>query len=135
MRPIKTNKQQKKRATIDLVLHQRNDIKLTDAKKILRNLDDSNGLSSYACLDAKDKDETIAIMAVLNHYEFVATGIREDAFDERVYKRMLYGILVKDWNNLEAFVVELRKTRFHNTLYQEYQWLAEKWKKNPLERS
>ena len=125
----------KKRATIDLVLHQKNDTDLSSALDLLRALDMDIGLAEYASMENKESSEYKAILVVLNHYEFVATGIKEKAFDENVYKRMVYGILVRDWVALKGFVAEIRQSRNRNTLFQEFQWLAERWIKKPLKEN
>lgn len=40
--------------------------------------------------------------------------------------------MVRDWDALETYVAEIRKTRKHPTLFQEFELLAKRWKKNPL---
>lgn len=126
----------KKRATIDLVLHQRSDGKLTRSRNKIRELSDLNqSLSQYACEGHIGSNETKAILEVLNHYEFIAAGIAEKAFHEPIYKRMQYGVLVRDWNQTKAFIFELRKVRSHHTLFQEFQCLGEKWVEKPLKKS
>lgn len=56
------------------------------------------------------------------------------AFDELIYKHVQFSVVMRDWGECEGFVRELRKSRNRPTLFQEVQWLAEKWKKKPLER-
>lgn len=76
--------------------------------------------------------ETLALIDSLNAYEFVATGIREGAFDEATFKRLRHSVLVRDWYAWETFVGEFRKTRNQPTVYKEFEWLAKKWIKSPL---
>ena len=127
----------RKRATIDLVLQQKLDAVLIDAKKKFSALrkhhqaNPDNSFTSYACdLNALENE---CIFIVLNNYEFAAAGIRNGAFDEKSYKRMLYSLVVKDWDALKGYVTELRTKRSHLTLFQEFEWLAERWKLSPLE--
>ena len=48
-------------------------------------------------------------MAILNAYEFAASGIREAAFDEyTAASRNRYSTVLKDWAALRAFVMEFR---------------------------
>lgn len=124
----------RRRATIDLVIAQRSDETLQTSKRKLAELhdDQQDCLAKYAANEHREGEESKAILAVLNHYEFVATGIKEGAFDERVYKKMLHGVLVRDYDALKGFIQELRRTRSHKTLFQEYEWLGKKWKAKPL---
>jgi hypothetical protein len=71
-------------------------------------------------------------MRVLNMHEFAASGIREGAFCEKTYKRIRYSTVRKDWSALCGFVMEIRKRRASQTLFQEFQWLNERWAKDTL---
>ncbi|RFC36301.1 MAG: protein of unknown function (DUF4760) [Candidatus Nitrotoga sp. LAW] len=125
-------RQARVRATIDLVLHQKQDHELTDARAIVIGLhrNGEKNLSRY--LADVTQPEYKAIQTTLNNYEFIASGIRETAFDEEIYKRMRYSILIKDWNALHSFIIEIRTQLNIKSLYQEFEWLACKWLKTPL---
>jgi len=73
-------------------------------------------------------------MLVLNRYEFIAAAIREKALDEDLFKRMQYTVVIRDWDVLCPFVMELRRLDKHPTLFQEFHWLSARWQKKPLER-
>jgi hypothetical protein len=83
-------------------------------------------------LGDRTSDKYKRCMLVLNRYEFTAAAIREGALDEGLYKRMQYTMVVKDWDVLCPFVMELRRLDTHPTLFQEVHWLAERWQKKPL---
>lgn len=74
-------------------------------------------------------------MKTLNNYEFLATGIRAGAFDEKIIKRMQYSIAMRDWESLCPFINELRAQTKIDTLFQEFEWLGKRWKKKPLTNS
>lgn len=123
----------RKRATIDLMLHQREDSRLVEAKKKVRQLHESNTqFLKYALTENSGTAENEAILMVLNNHEFVASGIREGAFEEMTYKRSWCHVLIRDWDALSTFVTEFRKSRQRPTLYKEFEWLATRWKANPL---
>jgi hypothetical protein len=69
---------------------------------------------------------------MLNSYEFVASGIREGALNESIYKRMQYGVVIRDWKAMKPFVEQLRQARDHGTLFQEFERLGESWCADPL---
>ncbi len=124
-------RQARMRATIDLVLEQKKDQTLIDARKHVLELISAQGILSRH-LDDPNSVSYREIQTTLNNYEFIATGIREGALDEKIYKRMRYSIVVKDWEKLQGFVTEARTKKARPTLYQEFQWLGERWKKKPL---
>jgi hypothetical protein len=132
---VYTLRNSRKRATIDLVLHQSTNQALIDAKKKVGELHKRRAqMATYADDGQVDSDETKCILRLLNNYEFIASGIRDGAFDERIYKRMQHGVLVRDWNSLKPFIEQLRVSRDHDTLFQEFQWLGQRWKDNPLSK-
>lgn len=89
-------------------------------------------MAKYASKDYLGSEESDAILKILNHYEFIASGIREGAFDEKIYKRMQYGLVTRDWESLNGYIADLRKARAHKTLFQEFEWLGKRWKKKSL---
>jgi len=119
-----------RRASIDLVLNQNGDLFLLEEKKLflsLRSSENGDCLAQYASSESKDSKEASAIKAVLNNYEFIASGIREKAFCEKTYKRMQYGVLVRDYKALQGFIHEIRLSRKHPTLFKEFEWLGKRW--------
>ena len=80
-------------------------------------------------------------MRILNNHEFVAAGIRGKAYDENLFKRMQCAVVIRDWEAFCGFVIEFRKLHHEDmgdsaeTFYQDFEWLAGRWKKNPLKRS
>ena len=72
--------------------------------------------------------ENATILAVLNSIEFICVGIKEDIFDEAVYKRMSRSSVINDWDTLKPYIMELRRLNGNNKkLFCEFEWLAEKW--------
>ena len=124
----------RRRATIDLVMHLRQNDALVQAKKKVLVLHEKNTqFFKFALMEHAGSEESNSVLEVLNSHEFVAVGIREGAFDEKIYKRMQWSVLVRDWDALETFVMEFRKSRNRKTLYQDFELLAKRWKKKPLQ--
>jgi hypothetical protein len=122
---------ERRRATVDVLLHTLDDAEFQKARNqvlalIRSGLDIPNLLSEAGLADRK------ILLHVLSRYEFIATGVREGAFDARIYKRMYYTNVITDWDKLETFVLELRINRNNNTPFQELERLVRKWKKHPL---
>ena len=66
--------------------------------------------------------------------EFIAVGIRLGAFDEKVYKQLQCGNLLKLWNATAGFIHELRRVSGRYTVFQDIEHLAHKWEKSPIKQ-
>lgn len=123
-------KQARLRALIDLIVHQKTDNDLADATRLVNTLH-KNGQSWTAHLDP-DCDERKAILKILNNQEFISVGIRMKAFDERVYKEMQCTNVLRLWDASKGFIEEIRRERSKDTLFQDFEKLALRWKKKPI---
>lgn len=133
---VSLSRSERRRATVDLVLHQKQDTELIRAKKRLLELLQAGETNFARFLSDKSSDEYSIILKILNTHEFVAGGIKEKAYDEKMYKRMQCSAMIRDWDACCGFVVEYRNQRSgKKTFYQDFEWLANRWKKNPLKPS
>lgn len=120
--------QAKRRATIDMVLDEKQDGNLVAARKKFAELRDSNNITAFACKpESEHPDENSAILAILNNYEFMAIGIREKALDEAIYRRMKNSLVIRDWEALASYVLEMRKKHKNPKLFVEFEVLAGDW--------
>lgn len=129
-------KQHKQKSTIDLLISNNTNAYYRKRRKAYMRMRDSGmNFTSLACkLDKKveSTDEEIKhnfiVLDVLNSIEFICVGIKEDLFDEAVYKRMSESSVIKDWNTLKPYIMELRRVSGDNDkLFCEFEWLATKW--------
>lgn len=67
----------RRQTTANLVIQQRNDASLKQARTLVTVLNQKNEITKLAHNDAKGSDQRNAVLAVLNNYEFIATGLRE----------------------------------------------------------
>lgn len=124
----------KKRATIDMIVTERNDKCLQDAITVVNELAKDPGkiFATYVSEEAADKVTRQCIFKVLNQREFVSAGVMNGALHKGMYKNFSYSMFLRDWSNLKGFIYELRKTRSAPTAFQEFETLAKKWEKKPL---
>lgn len=123
----------RRRATIDVVMHEKMNPAMIAARKLVFELHETGAdFVKFALKEHASSEETISILTVLNFREFVAAGVREKAFDEAMFKRLQFSVFTKDWLACEAFVRELRESRNRATLFKEFEWLAKRWLKKPL---
>lgn len=128
----------KKRATIDLILAERNDEKLQEAMAKVNEMakSEDNIFAIYAN-DNKDEDtakQRAYIIKLLNQREFVSAGVLGGALHEKMYKSSSYSMFLRDWDNLQSFIYELRIKRNKETIFQEFECLAKRWKNKPLKK-
>lgn len=118
----------RKRATIDLLARKEWDKSYLEARKNFNRLrDDSAGLVHWASISHDSTDEKSVIRDTLNDYELIAIGIKEDILDERVYKRWFRSTLINDWEQAEAYIMEVRRNTSAPKIFCEFEELAKKW--------
>lgn len=123
----------RQRATIDILMSQRTDPSLIEAKKAVSQIHREGGefvsLASAANAQSENRGH---ILSIINNYEFIALGIREGALDEGLYKRAVYSQVTRDWGAMRGFIMELRRQNKIDTLFQEFEKLAKTWEKEKL---
>lgn len=80
------------------------------------------------------KDERLKddIHYVLNYYEQIALGIRVEAFEEELFKNLHYSSFMKLWKCAHPLILQIRVISGKDTIYQEIEFLAGKWKNEPI---
>jgi Domain of unknown function (DUF4760) len=117
----------KRRATLDLILIEQTSPQMLDGRQKFNRLRNQRMLVKWADPEQSASDEAIAINAMLNRYEIVAIGIAESTLNERIYKKWIRSSFVYDWIESKPYVMQLRHTRSHPTLFCEFEALAKKW--------
>jgi len=129
---LSRGQQEARRATVDLVVEQKRDTKLTVAREWINKTKERGETNLAKYLESPESTEYQNILYALNTYEFVAVGIRTGAFSETTYKRLRYSTLIADWECFHGFVTEFRKRHGTQSLFQDFEWLHERWKNKPL---
>lgn len=125
-------KQGRSKALIDLIVEQKTNKDLIEATKRVYDLGKNGNHFSEYVPESKAGPDRDAILMVLNNHEFIAVGIRTKAFDEGIYKQLQCSNLLKVWSLSAGFVAELRKISGKDTIYQDIERLAGRWKKDPI---
>ncbi|AWV87048.1 DUF4760 domain-containing protein [Acinetobacter radioresistens] len=142
----------RERATLDTILDDNKDETLFNSKMIVLRFDEdpsayfleledkeSNHKSLASLLSVAESALTINeaevrmhLLKVLNRYEFYAIGINRKLLDEEMFKRMYCSTMLKFWAICSPAVSQLRETAKKDTLFKEFECLANRWKTNPL---
>lgn len=125
-------KQARLRALIDLLIEQKNDKALMDAKAAVQKLHTAgNPWTSHLAAGCAERN---SILLILNNQEFIAVGVRMGAFDENAYKQLQCSNVLRLWADSKGFIQEIRTERKQETLFQDFEKLAIKWKSDPIKQ-
>ena len=119
----------KKRAIVDHIIKQREDKEL---QRIFQDLYRLRAQRQKVSDHVKNPDKLREVLYALDTMEFTAVGIRLGAFDESVYKELQCTKVIKTWDSVSGFVMELREEKQTPTLYQDLELLANRWKAHPI---
>ena len=125
-------KQARVSALINLLMQQKSDAELLDATRHVHFLKENGKALSHHV--ATDSPERKAILKVLNNQEFIAVGIRLGVFDENVYKQSQCTNVLRLWDASRGFINELRSVDGKDTIFQDFERLANKWQNDPIKR-
>lgn len=128
-----SKKQEKRRATVDILVETVTNSTFMKTRIDVRALINA-GLDFNELLSADGVSDRLMILSVLNYYEYMATGVHEDAFDAKLYQRMYQHIVISDWDDLKVFVDRYRTQLGGKTTFQEVEELVKEWKDHPLPR-
>jgi len=72
-----------------------------------------------------------AVRMIGNHYEFMAAGVRNGDFDERLLKDSERGTIVMLFLGLHDYMWRLRNSRQRMAIYEHLEWLHNRWETKP----
>lgn len=74
------------------------------------------------------------LQLILNHYEFIAAGIRRGDLDEKLVLDSERGTVLNAFENSEDYIYQARNTRRNQSLYEHLEWLHKRWVKQKPNR-
>jgi hypothetical protein len=118
----------RRRATLDLLAQQRWDKDyLCTKQEFIKIRDGEGGLVKWSDKQYRNTLEINHIRNMLNDYELVSVGIKNEILDEKLYKEWFESSFTKDWKESKSFIMELRRSEQRDKLFKEFKWLARKW--------
>jgi hypothetical protein len=72
-----------------------------------------------------------AFRRVLNHYEFIAAGIRNGDFDERLVRDSERGTILLLFKTCRQMIYKIRDDRSRLSIYEHLEWLNRRWAEKP----
>jgi hypothetical protein len=74
-----------------------------------------------------DQELRIATRKILNHYEFIAAGLRNGDFDEQLVMDSERTAIVQLYAGCEQYIWSLRENRKRMSTYEHLEWLHARW--------
>jgi len=123
----------RKKQAADVIFAIRNDKGLSDGFSRVTSLHDGNdNMRKFA--DNMLSPEATEMRYVLNHFEYVSVCIQKGIFDEHLIKDCSYGTVIKLYKQALPFIEAVREKHARPTIWQELEWLANRWEKAPLKK-
>ncbi len=124
----------RKKQTADAIFASRKDDELIKGLRCVAALHvaEDKKIQSFAVSEKRDSPETKLIFYVLNHYEYVAIGIRSGIYDEEMFRRASYNTIVSLYKGALPFIEATRKRSERPTLYQDFGEMVARWEARPL---
>lgn len=118
----------RKKATIDLMVSENSKDHFDERLEYL-DIVRNGELEKYASPEKFDSRERNIILRVLNGYESVCVGMKNNAYCEKTYRQWKRQALVNDWILLGTFVSSLRHKSSGDTslMFEEFSRIAYRW--------
>lgn len=125
---------ERKKAAAAVIFASRQDGALIEAIRTVTALSQTDqNMAMWALTDRKGTPEAKAIRYALNHYEYVAVGISNGIYDEKLFKSSSYTTIVKLYERTRPFIDAIRAAG-QETAQQDLECLALKWQSDPLKK-
>ncbi|MEN5115874.1 DUF4760 domain-containing protein [Luteimonas sp. TWI662] len=123
----------RKKQTADLLFATRSDAKLQEGYNYISEYSTTTTKNIIALAEANaESSHAEAVRYVLNHLEGVEVGIAAGIYDEVMLKRMWCSIVLQTFERTQPLIAAIRRKQAKETILQEFECLAQRWKKNPL---
>ncbi|MEL5452491.1 DUF4760 domain-containing protein [Serratia bockelmannii] len=129
----------KKTQTAIFLFESRTDKEYIESLHVLRKVHESGkSFRSYvfpcggAELTEEEINEKRKFQYILNFYERVAVSIQNGIYNEDMIKKASYSTVINTWSHAEPLIKSIRESNNSKTTYQEFEWLANRWKNSPL---
>jgi hypothetical protein len=120
----------RKQHTITVILNTSSNVRFISQRNMIApHL--RNGQCPTLWLNGNHDHLLIALRDVLNHYEFVAAGLRNGDFDEQLLKDSERATFVRLYERCEKYIWRCRDDRSRMTIYEHLEWVHRRWAKSP----
>ncbi|WP_125077029.1 DUF4760 domain-containing protein [Pseudoxanthomonas sp. SGT-18] len=122
----------RKRESAALLFQSRGDDVLQRGHAVIRERFNAHDKNIQSLADQFESEDARAVRYVLNHFETMSVGIQAGIYDEHMLKKCWCTMVVGTYDETAALITAIRKKRSQPTVYQEFEWLATRWRKNGI---
>ena len=102
------------------------------SKEFLKLVEEiSPAIRSNSLSPPLDDTKAKELMTILNHYEFLAAGIRNGNIDENLLRDSEGGMIIGLVEASQDYFKEIRQKRGRNAIYEHLDWLYRRWESSP----
>ena len=120
-----------KKQSADLLFNSRGDERLQSGTAFIHEYHESAD-RNIRSLAGSSEQVAKDIRYLLNHFELLSVGIQNGIYDEQIVKKAWCTIVVTTYDRVLPFINASREKAKQNTYYQEFEWLALRWKSKPI---
>lgn len=125
----------RKKQSIDMLMDMRCDKLMNDALATISKLHNNDeGLRKFAQPSNRASEEAEHLRLALNHFEYIAVGIRSGIYDEILVKDGIYTTIVDTFFKTEPYIKAVRQVTNRETIYQDFECLARRWDNKKLQK-
>jgi hypothetical protein len=118
----------RKQHTVNVMLQASLNKDFLAARNLIAPYVKKRNLPLLAELEKDDnKDILHALRMILNHYEFMAAGVRNGDFEEFLLRDSERGTIITVYTGSSDFIWALRNNRSRMTIYEHLEWLHDRW--------
>jgi hypothetical protein len=123
----------RKKQSADMLFNSRGDERLQAAyRRLIEYHNGEKNIRLLAIGEERKSEECKDIRYLLNHLESLAVGIDAGIYDEPMLKSSWCGIVTDTYTHAATYISAVREQDKRPTIYQELEWLAKRWARNPL---
>ena len=129
------------RATIDFISkHEVGNREWREAKLVFAEVTSKSDhpkplIALLAPKDAGQWENYLVVTSLLSHFEAVAVAIKHQTISEEIYKDWNKSAYVSAWKKAQSYVNERRERKRRDSIYRNFQDLAQKWDQEPDDRN
>jgi hypothetical protein len=118
----------RKQHTVNIMLQASLNKEFREARDVMAGYVKKKTLPALPELDKDEHKELLSsVRMILNHYEFMAAGVRNGDFDESLLRDSERGTIITAYTGCTAFIWSLRDNRSRMTIYEHLEWLHGRW--------
>jgi hypothetical protein len=120
----------RRKATLDWIVGPEASTAFVQSSRVFSSLRQGIGFAHlWKPVDEEAREQRLAVLTVLNHYEMTALHISQGVLDQHTYRRWMQSALIRDWMAARDFVRGLRwaEGSYRAGVYSQFEEMIVRW--------